>query len=63
MKESFVKPEMEVIPFDGEDVIVTSACAGYCGFDCNPFCKVVCSGDCSWNTKQSSEGCPNDSLQ
>ncbi len=42
-KEKFEKPEMEVVEFDSEDVIVTSTCASdhYCVVDCQPNCSNV----------------------
>lgn len=52
MKEMFEKPVMEMIEFDSEDVIATSGCAGYCGFDCNPYCQSVCHGYCMADTTQ-----------
>lgn len=52
MKESFVKPEMEVIQFGSEDVIVTSStpCDWVCSDHCkDDTCQNVCSSDCIVN--------------
>lgn len=38
MKERFLKPEMEVITFSGEDIITTSGCSGDCGAICTNYC-------------------------
>lgn len=42
MKEKFLKPEMEVITFNGEDIITTSGC----GKDCPTNCGMICANDC-----------------
>ena len=42
MKERFLKPEMEVITFHGEDIITTSGC----GKDCPTNCGMICTNDC-----------------
>ena len=34
MKENFVKPLMEVVTFNAEDIIQTSGCQGDCGLVC-----------------------------
>lgn len=39
MKKKFERPEMEVIRFEAEDVIVTSG-------GCSPDCGVICGIDC-----------------
>lgn len=44
MKKKFERPEMEVIRFEAEDVIMTSG-------GCSPDCGVVCSTDCKSVTK------------
>ncbi len=47
MKEKFTKPTLEVIPFDAEDIIVTSGgCKGDCIRVCPTNCYQVCSPEC-----------------
>ena len=42
MKKKFERPEMEVIRFEAEDVIMTSGgCSSDCGFVCETDCKRV----------------------
>ena len=44
MKKKFERPEMEVIRFEAEDVIMTSG-------GCSPDCGLVCSTECKSVTK------------
>jgi hypothetical protein len=44
VREKFEKPEMEMVTFDAEDVIVTSStcpCEGYCVLECTGKCEFV----------------------
>ncbi len=41
VREKFEKPEMEMVTFDAEDIIVTSTCSGYCLWECKPNCTMV----------------------
>lgn len=58
MKESFVKPEMEVIQFDGEDIITSSS---ECPDDtpCSGECYAVCTYNCLAVSKDPA-GCSDD---
>ena len=34
VREKFDKPEMEMVTFDAEDIIMTSGCTQDCGWNC-----------------------------
>ena len=51
MRESFEKPEMQMLSFDAEDIITTS-----CSSDCDPVCENhcksgICTGNCYSDTR------------
>jgi hypothetical protein len=55
MKEMFEKPVMEMIEFDSEDIIITSACST----NCSPHCIMICTDDCQV-VSRTPAGCSDD---
>ncbi len=42
--KKLVKPNMEIVRFDTDDVVVASGCLGDSG--CTGYCKAVCPSEC-----------------